>query len=202
MRILKVSPRNFTEVIGKAIKSIRKGEVIVCPTDTVYGFLCDATNKKAVERLLKIKKRPKGKPIPIFIKDLEMAKNFAIFSKDQEIFLRKVWPGKVTVILKRKKRLPKILFGDRKTIGLRIPKYKLVNILLSKLNLPLTGTSANISGRQASTKIREVLNQFEDKKFQPDLILDAGNLKSSFPSTVINLTCKKLKVLRKGAVRV
>jgi len=197
MMVLRVFSKNFKEIIGKVIKSIKKGEVIVCPTDTVYGLLCDAKNKGAVERLLKIKSRPKGKPIPIFVKDIKMAKNLAFVNKNQENFLKKVWPGKTTFILKRKNKLPKILFGKKKTIGLRIPKYKLVNKLLKKLNRPLTGTSANISGQPPLTKIKEVINQFKNQEFQPDLILDAGNLKSSLPSTVIDLTGKKIKILRK-----
>jgi len=214
MRILKVSTKNSKEIIEKSIKAIKKGEVLVCPTDTVYGLICDATNKKAVKRLFKIKKRKETKPIPIFVKDLKMAKNLAHINKNQKKFFEKNWPGKVTIVLKRLQptrhpsikagpyNLPKILFGEIKTIGLRIPKYKLAKELLKKLNLPLTGTSANISGRPPSTKIAEVINQFKGEKQQPNLILDAGNLRPSLPSTVIDLTGKKPKILREGAEKI
>lgn len=199
-KILKVTPQNFSKAIKTAIKFIKEGKVLVCPTDTVYGLIADATNKKAVDKVFKIKKRKIQKPIPIFVKDLKQAKKLAEINQNQEKFLKKVWPGKVTVVLKRKKA--KIYGVDRKTIGLRIPDYKLVNTLLKKLNLPLTGTSANISGKPASTKIKEVLKQFKNQpptKFgvgQPDLIIDAGNLPKSKPSLVLDLTTLPPKILR------
>lgn len=211
MEIIKVSPGNFKKTVEMSAIAIKEGKVLVCPTDTVYGLLADATNEKAIEKLFKIKKRPKEKPIPIFVKDIKIAKQFAKISEGQEKFLKKIWPGKVTAVLKRKNKLPKILFGNKRTIGLRIPNYKLVNDLLEKSNFPLTGTSANISGNSPSTKIQEVIRQFKDKKgpaftggrrvggVQPDLILDAGNLESSLPSTVIDLTKKPPKILREGA---
>lgn len=185
MRILNIKKQN---IIKEAIKLIKKGEIVISPTDTVYGLICDATNKKTVKRLFKIKKRPREKPIPIFVKDIEMAKKLAKINPKQEKFLKKVWPGKVTVVLKSK---------DKKTIGLRIPNYKFINQLLSIINKPLTGTSANISGKPASTRIKEVIRQFQNQKHQPDLIIDAGNLKPAKPSMVIDLTSSKIKILRK-----
>lgn len=222
MKILKVNKKNFGEVIKIAEKYINDGEVIICPTDTVYGLLADVSNEKAIGRIFKIKKRSRAKPIPIFVKDLKMAKKLAFIDKNQYKFLKMVWftrqnflgeseesklvkiapkiwagKGKITVVLKSRNVLPKILFGRTKTIGLRIPDYKLINLLLKKLNRPLTGTSANISGKPASTKIREVIKQFEKEKIKPDLVLDAGNLKPSSPSRVIDLTGKKFKILRR-----
>ncbi len=196
MPVLKVDQKNLKLIIKKAVKSIKRGEIMVCPTDTVYGLVADATNKKAVEKLFKIKERSR-KPIPIFIKDLKTAKKTAQINKEQEKFLKRAWPGKVTAVLTRKNKLPKILFGKRTTIGLRIPKYKLVQELLKKINRPLTGTSANISGKPATTKIKKIIKQFKNQRFQPDLILDAGDLEPSKPSMVIDLTGSKQKILRK-----
>ena len=196
METLKINSKN---VIEKVAPLILGGKILVSPTDTVYGLLADATNEKAVKKLLKIKRREKGKPIPIFVQNIAMAKKLAKVSKTQEEFFKKVWPGKVTVVLKRKKNcgLPQILFGDKKTIGLRVPQYPLLNQLLRRLKRPLTGTSANISGLVASTKIKDIIKQFQDKKSQPDLILDAGNLKPAKPSRVIDLTGSKPKIVRK-----
>jgi len=201
MEIIKVFPRNFKKIVEISAKLIKEGKILVCPTDTVYGLITDARNERAIKRLFKIKKRPKRKPIPIFVKDLKMAKEFVYIDGKQEKFLRKIWPGKVTVVLKRKNSLPKTLFGNKKTIGLRIPNYRLVNNLFEKLDFLLTGTSANISGKPPSGKIEEVLNQFKDKRQQPDFIFDFGNLKPSLPSTVIDLT-KEPKILREGAEKI
>jgi len=195
MEILKLEPENLAETIKKAAKSIKEGRIIISPTDTVYGFVADATNKKAVEKLFKIKKRKKEKPIPIFVKNIEMAKKLVLIDKEQEKFLKKVWPGKVTVVLERKKG--QNLYGlDRKTVAIRIPDYRFLNILLKKINRPLTGTSANISGKPTSTKIKEVINQFKNQKHQPDLIIDAGNLPKNRPSKVVDLRGRKIKILR------
>lgn len=196
MRILKNSSKNFKEIT----KSIKKGEVIICPTDTIYGLIVDAQNKKAVKKVFKIKKRKKQKALPIFVKDVKMAERLALINEEQKFFLKKVWPGKTTVILKRRRScgLPEILFGGAETVGLRIPKYRLVNILTKETNLPLTGTSANISGKAGSNEIKKVLNQFKGQKFQPDLVIDAGNLKKNKPSAVVDLTGPNSKILRTG----
>lgn len=202
MEIVKVSFRNFKKVVEIAVRAIKEGKVIVCPTDTVYGLLADARDEKAVKKLFKIKKRPEGKPMPIFVKDIKMARQCAIINKTQEKFLKKVWPGKVTVVLERKDNLPEILFSKVKTIGLRIPNYRLINILLEKSNSPLTGTSANISEKPPSTRIKEIINQFRNRRSQPDLILNNGNLNPSFASTVIDLVSKIPKILRGGAEKI
>ena len=196
MTILKLSQKNLKEIVEIAAKSIQQGKVLVCPTDTVYGLVCDATNEKAVEKVFKIKRRVAKKPIPIFVKDTKMAKKLAKIDKKQEKFLKSVWPGKVTVVLRPKKKFPKGIGKPKKEIGLRIPNYKFINQLLSIVDCPLTGTSANISGKPPSTKIKEVLEQFKNQKSLPDLVIDVGNLKPSKPSTVIDLTTSPPKILR------
>ena len=173
----------------RAVQAIKDGKVLVCPTDTVYGLVCDADNKKAVERLYEIKKRPRSKPLPIFIKDIMMAKKLAKINPVQEKYLKKVWPGKVTAVLERK--------DGRGTIGLRIPNHPwLLDLVKQQPSRPLTGTSANISGKPASTNIKEVIGQFEGQKYQPDLVIDAGNLPKAKPSKVIDLTIWPPKILR------
>ena len=197
MKSFKVFSANRQEIIEDTAKLIKKGKIIVFPTDTVYGLICDATNKEAVSRLFIIKKRLKKKLIPIFVKDLKMAKELAEIDKKQEKFLKSVWPGKVTVILKRKKVNIKLYGVSQKTIALRFLNYNLITDLFKKLNIPLVGTSANISGKQATTKIKEVLKQFKSQKRKPDFIVDAENLKYSKPSIIIDLTFLKPKILRK-----
>jgi len=186
------------DVVKKTKEFLERGQVVICPTDTVYGILADATNNKAVEKVFSIKERSKKKPIPIFVKDIEMAKRLAIIDEHQERFLKEVWPGKITVILKRKQRcgLAKELFGKKNTIALRVPDYKLIRELLCKFKKPLTGTSANLSGKGSIAKINEVFEQFDHEKDKPDLVLDAGNLPSSSSSIIIDLTKKKPEILR------
>lgn len=207
LKILKLNSKNFKETLNIAIEAIQKGKIVICPTDTVYGLITDASNKKAVEKIFKIKKRPRQKPLPVFVRDLKMAKELAKIDEKQKKLLKRYWPGKYTFILERKHGTK--LYGVAKdTIALRIPKYKFLNDLLKKINKPLAQTSANISGKPASTKIEEALKQFQFEKpvlvisdrllrGQVDFIIDAGDLPKRKPSIIIDLLKAKIKVLRK-----
>jgi len=182
--------------IKEIVTALKNGAVLVLPTDTVYGLVCDATNKKAVKKIFDIKKRNKLKPLPVFMKDIKMAKKYSFMGKEQEKFLKDNWPGAVTVVLKRKKGLSPLVYKND-TIALRQPNYKLIIEITKIFKKPLAQTSANISNFPATTKIREVLGQFKNQKNQPDLIIDAGNLKKNKPSVIIDLTKDNIKILRK-----
>lgn len=173
-----------------------KGKVLVVPTDTVYGLLADATNKKAVQKVFLVKGREKGKPVPIFVKDIAMAKTFARVSSLQEKYIRKVWPGKVTVVLKSRGKLSKET-GTNSSVGLRIPKHRFVQAILHKVRLPLTGTSANLTKKPSLISSKEVFEVFEKQKNKPDIVIDAGKLPKSRPSRVVDISGKKAKILRK-----
>ncbi|MEK7663967.1 MAG: L-threonylcarbamoyladenylate synthase [Patescibacteria group bacterium] len=187
-----------TKALNKAVAVLKKGGVIVCPTDTVYGFLADAANKKAVEKIYKIKQRPKSKPLPIFVKGFKMARDLAQIDEKQAKILKKFWPGKYTFILKRKSpdaRRRGIYGGDRKTIAIRIPKYKFLNDLLEKINRPLVQTSVNISGYPSLNKIEDI-KKIIGRTSLPMLIIDKGDLPKSRPSKIIDLTSRHSTILR------
>src|SRR5882672_5112970 len=109
MEIIKQSQKALT----RALFVLKNGGVVICPTDTVYGFLADAGNKKAVDKIYKIKKRPKSKPLPVFVANMKMAREVAEINARQEKILKKRWPGKYTFVLKKK--------NSKGTIALRIP---------------------------------------------------------------------------------
>jgi L-threonylcarbamoyladenylate synthase len=181
--------------INKVANSLKTGIILVIPTDTIYGLTCDMRNKKSVDRIFNIKKRDKDKPIPVFVKDIKMAKSFAKINKDQESFLNKVWPGKVTVVLERKKA--NRLYGiDKKTIALRVPDHKLIKNIFKKIDFPVSGTSANVSGKEQAISIKEVVDQFKKQKEEPDLLVDGGRLERRKSSVIFDLTTKPYKILR------
>ena len=196
MQIFSLSQQDFPSVVKKAAAALLKGMVLVCPTDTVYGLLADATNKKAVEKVFKIKGRREGKPLPIFVKDIVMAKTLAEVSFLQEKYMRKVWPGKVTLVLKSRGKLPKET-GTAERIGLRIPKHRFAQAVLKEVRRPLTGTSANLAEKPSLSESKKVIAQFQNRKYKPDIVFDAGKLPYSRPSKVIDITGAKSKVLRK-----
>ena len=187
-------------IIETAVKIIKKGGSIIYPTDTVYGLGVNALREDSVKRLFKIKKRPETKPIPIIIRDLEMAKKLAYIDKKQEKILESVWPGKVTVILEKRNIIPDILTSGRKTIGLRIADCLFTKLLMEKLEDPITATSANFSGEPSLIYSSDVIKTFEKAYPRPDLILDAGDLPESSASTVLDLTSQKPKITRIGPI--
>ena len=196
MEVLKINQKNFKKVITEATKYIKNGKVIICPTDTVYGLICDAKNKKAVEKIFKIKKRSFQKPISIFVKNLKAAKKYSKINKNQEKFLKKAWPGKTIVVLRVKGSFPSGIVCQWGKVGLRMSKYKLLNEILNKFKGPIAQTSANITGKPTPSTIQDILKQFKNKKWQPDIVINVGEL-SGKPSKVIDLTKEPPKILRK-----
>jgi len=201
MQIIKTNFKNpDSKTINQIIETLKKRGVVIYPTDTVYGLGANALDKKSVNKIFRIKERSFKKPISIIIKDVEEAKKIAVFSRNVEKILNKIWPGPVTVILYKKKIIPDILTGGSKKVGLRIPDCEFTKQLMEKLDFPLTTTSANISGISESANTQDILFQFKNKKIKPDLVIDAGNLPQSQPSTVIDLTGARPKILRAGPV--
>ena len=196
MKVVVLSKKSFKKEVKIALNILQNGGVIVCPTDTVYGLLADATNKKAVQKVFLIKKRKGGKPLPIFVKDIAMAKTLARVSPLQEKYMRKVWPGKVTLILKSRGVLPKET-GTAERIGIRIPRHKFIQAVLKKVNIPLTGTSANLAGKSSLSHSKDVIAMFQNRKYKPDMVFDAGKLLYPRPSKVIDIIKTKPKVLRR-----
>ncbi len=181
--------------IKEIITALKKGFVLVLPTDTVYGLVCDATNKKAVEEIFKIKKRDKSKSLPVFVENIKMAKKYAIINKIQESFINKNWPGAVTVILKSKKGLSPLVYKND-TIALRQPNYNLIKEIFKNFKKPLAQTSANTSGHPPLDNGEEINNVLGCEKYCPALVVDAGNLLRKKPSTIIDLTNNNIKILR------
>ena len=182
------------KILTSVTGALQDGKVVVFPTDTVYGLLADATNKKAVWKLYQIKKRSQSKAIPLFLRSISAVKKIALVDRRQERYIKKYWPGRTTFVLKRKKFF---LYGvDRDTVALRIPKFPPLQRLLRSLSFPLTATSANISNNPPARSMKEAIRQFQSKKQKPDVFVDGGLLKGK-PSTIIDLTYNPPKILRK-----
>ena len=190
MKIVKIS----ASAAAAAAALLKKGGVVICPTDTVYGFLADAGNKKAVEKIYKIKKRPKSKPLPVFVSSIKMAQEIAEVDYRAKKYFKKYWPGKYTFVLKRK--LGKKLYGvDAKTAALRIPSHAFLQKLLKKINRPLVQTSVNISAGEPLNSPEQIIATFRKNRLV-GLIIDGGSMKNSKPSKIIDVTNEKLVRLR------
>ncbi len=199
MKTIKLNLKNYTEEqIDEVVDYLNRGKVIVYPTDTIYGLGCDATNKKAIEKIFKIKKREKSKALLILVKSWCMVKRYTFLSAKQDKYMRALWPGPVSAILKKKESLPDNLTGDRDSIAVRMPKNDFLINLIKKFDKPLVSTSVNLSGEKSLSNPEEIIKYFKNKKEKPDIIIDASKTKKKKPSRLIDIRdVNDIKILRK-----
>jgi L-threonylcarbamoyladenylate synthase len=186
MLILPLTPKN----IKKARQIIKKGGVIIYPTDTLYGLGADIFNLKAVNKIFAIKGRAFKKPLSVMVGDIAEIKKIAVLNKKQQSVVNALLPGPFTLLLKKKNRIDKIITASSQKVGVRVPNSKICQLLAK--NLPITTTSANLSGQKPTLNIKKLAKIFANKV---DLILAGKNL-SGKPSTVIDLTVKPVRILR------
>lgn len=184
--------------IQKAIEVLKKGGIIVFPTDTAYGIGCRMDDEKAIERLFKIRKRPKTQATPVLIDSLTMAQRYAkgIKKKVREL-MKNYWPGGLTIVLEARENLvPLLVRGGEKTIGLRIPNHPVPLALINGLGVPILGPSANFHGEKTP---------YSYKDLDPKLVklvdyVIKGTCQIKKPSTVIDVSKEKWVIIRQGAV--
>lgn len=184
------------ENIDQAIKILKKGGVIVCPSESCYGFSCDARNKKAIQRIHKIKKEPIDKPLTVAISDINQIKEFGIINKQTEKIIKDLMPCQLNLIIPEKQP-NKYSFLSQKGISFRIPTNKILFELAEKLNAPIVTTSVNIHNQPSIYKIKKVKSLFKDKV---DMIIDKGDLDENIPTSTIYDTRNK-KIIRQGIIK-
>ncbi len=179
--------------ISIAVSVLKRSGVIIYPTESSYGIGADATSENAIRRVCRMKGR-KNKPISIIVSSVKMARYYAHLDKEASLLAGNLMPGRLTLVVKKKKNLPDILSKD--TIGFRIPPHEFFVTLVKKFGKPITATSANKAGLPALYRIRDVVKTFGDSA---DLIIDAGNLSKRKTSTVYDVVNKR--IIRKGPVK-
>lgn len=185
------------KIIEEAIEVLKSGGVILIPTETVYGIAADATNPEAVEKIYKIKNRPREKALQLLVPNLESARKYADFSGLSEKAAEKHWPGELTLVLDRVDESISHLSTNDGTVGVRIPRHPILDELFARIDFPLTATSANISGQPASTTFAEA--QEIGKKL--DFLIDGGDCEVGIASTVADLRDpNKITLHREGVI--
>lgn len=181
--------------IDYIVNFLNRGKVIVYPTDTIYGIGCRADNKKAISRIYKIKKREKKKPLLILVSSMAMAKKYCRINKEQVLYLKKAWPGPVSVVCLSRQKLPVELTGGLATQAVRLPKNNFLIRIVKKIGMPLVSTSLNLSGEPPILELKNIEKILNKEK--PDLIIDAGRLKNKASKIIDIRDINKVKVLRK-----
>ncbi|HEY61002.1 MAG TPA: threonylcarbamoyl-AMP synthase [Anaerolineae bacterium] len=182
--------------IDLALNALQEGKVIAIPTDTVYGIACLVDNTEAIKRIYEIKGREKTKALPVLIGEYDQLLCIAEeLNTCAQKLAKKFWPGALTLIISRNPKLPNIL-SPYATIGVRMPEHDWLRKLINQSG-PLAATSANLSGTSNPRKASEVLDQLEAKI---EIIMDGGTCRKGIPSTIVDCTGEKVKILRQGGL--
>jgi L-threonylcarbamoyladenylate synthase len=190
---------SYDKAIEKAAFVIRKGGLVIFPSDTVYILAVDPANKSAVVKLLGFKNRWAGKAISVAVLDKNMALKYVNLSDNAEDIYANLLPGPFTIVSEGRHKVAKGIEAENGTLGIRIPDNKYIHDLVKLLGIPVTATSANLSGRTPNYSIESFLKPLSKKKMEMiDLIIDAGKLPKNKPSTVIDATNPEIKILRRG----
>lgn len=201
MEIVKLTEKNRREVVQKMCDTLAHDELVAFPSDTVYGLAVNAVSKKAVDKLLAFKDRPKGKAISIAVASLEKLNTYATINDNQRQLIETLLPGPFTLVLSSLRKVDTRLEAEDGTIGIRIPNNKLIHDVTTKFSSPFTATSANISGKGPHYSVKAFLHTLSQKKRdQLSLIIDAGTLPHNKPSTVLHMAKDTLTTVRPGAL--
>lgn len=190
MTQLAVNPKRFKQsVIDLIAGSLKIGQVAIIPTDTIYGLSVIATDRKAIKKIYRLKKRDKKKPLLILVSSLKMARCYALISREQgRALLEAGRSGKrpTTFIFKNLYVLPKELTADSDGLAVRLPKSKFLIKIIKKVDAPLVSTSVNLSGESNITNLKKLKGYFPAKSLRPELVIDCGRLKTTRPSRLID----------------
>ncbi len=177
-----------------AAEALRRGEVVIVPTDTVYGVGVTVWNDEAVGRLFEVKGRERGKPIAVLVADVEQAERIAQLDAIARRLIERFWPGALTLVLPRRAEFTAILGGDRASVGLRCPHHPALAQLLADVG-PMAVTSANRAGEPTPATAAAAAAALEGAT----VVVDGGTL-GGLASTVVDCTGPFPEVLREGTV--
>jgi L-threonylcarbamoyladenylate synthase len=185
--------------VSKCAEVVKRGGVIVFPTDTVYGIGCDPYNHAAVNRVFSIKDRKTAKPLPILVSTVKDVRNIAFLDHRADTLARKYWPGKLTLVCPLlDRRISSLVVSNKDTIAVRIPGNTCTLELIRKCKL-LVGTSANISGKWPARDITQVLSSTL-KGY--DAVLDGGFISEQKVSTIVDLSKRgQIDIIREGSIK-
>ncbi len=179
---------------------LRKGEIIIYPTDTVYG-VGGVLKEDTLKRIYKVKTRSFSSPLIALISSLDKINEIAIINDENrekvEKLMNKFWPGGLTIILRKKDKVPAIMVSNGDTVGVRMPDLKQALEIIDSAGGILATTSANISGEATPSSFDELSPIIMERV---DIIVDGGKCPIGTASTIIDMSKSKIKILREGSI--
>jgi len=196
------SEAEVLSALGRLVDHLLSGGIIAYPTETVYGF-GGSLDPRAVNALVKLKNRPSGKPFLLLIAGSEMLDRLDLHLTPEAARLAaRHWPGPLTLVLSGgERRVPDRLRGPEGGIAVRWTPHAALSRLITSLGQPITSTSANRPGVPPATSASEILEDWSSEIARGGLlVLDGGRLEPSPPSTVVDCTGRRPRVIRPGAI--
>lgn len=179
-------------------KLIHNGQIIIFPTETVYGIGANAFDENAVKKIFEAKGRPQDNPLIVHISNkeqiYEITKNI---NKIEEKLIDKFMPGPFTLVLEKKDNIPNIVSAGLNTIGVRMPENEIARTIIENSKVPIVAPSANISGKPSGTNIEDIKEELEHKV---SAIIDGGETKIGIESTVVKVIDNIPVILRPGKI--
>lgn len=186
------------EEIRKAAKAIQKGELVLFPTETVYGLGANGLNEEAIKKIYTAKGRSSDNPLILHISNMEMLEKLAEgINEIEKTLIKKFWPGPLTIIFKKKKIVPDIITAGLQTVAIRMPSNKIARDLIEFSKLPIAAPSANISGKPSGTILEDIEEEFNGKV---EYMINGGKVNIGLESTVIRVIEDVVHILRPGKI--
>lgn len=186
------------EHIIEAGKIILSQGIVIFPAQCLYGVAANALDPESVQKVFDIKQRPENNPILVLIPDKKSLKALVKKIPSQaEILMDRFWPGNLTLVFEAAGHVSPLLTANTGKIGIRVPGHPIARALVQQVQGPVTGTSANLSGRKGCSLISQLPRAMAQTA---DLILDAGRLKGGKGSTIVDVTTAPISILRQGII--
>ncbi len=193
--LIRINPDNPQErLIRQVADTLRKGGIIAYPTDTHYGIGCDIMNKKAIEKIYRLKQRDKSKPFSFICSDLKNISDYAKVSNYAYKTMKRLLPGPYTFILEGSKLVPKIMLTKRKTAGIRVPDNRICMMIVEELGNPIISTSATEEDGSYFYDASLIDDYFSSRL---DLVIEGGPVPME-PSSVISMIDDEPEIIREG----
>ncbi|MDS0476217.1 L-threonylcarbamoyladenylate synthase [Natrinema sp. 1APR25-10V2] len=179
----------------RAAEAIEAGELVVYPTETVYGLAADALDPAAVERVFEVKGRDRSKPISFAVPSVPSALQHVRATERERQFMATFLPGPVTVLCRRRESVPDELTAGRDRVGVRVPDHEVALRLCERAGTPITSTSANVSGRESARRPADLDSEIREAAA---VVLDDGETEGGTESTVVDVSSETIH--RRGAM--